>query len=106
LTKHERLLRLEKATAERAITLTEEQTQALERFSPEFRKRHIEAPHTVALVAVDAFSVGTLKGVGEVYLQTGLVAYLYRSDCSFRLLGVRKPGGFCLPTLNACGADY
>jgi len=36
----------------------------------------------------------------------GLVAYLCRSDCSFRLLGVRKPGGFCLLTLNACGAGY
>jgi hypothetical protein len=37
LTKHERLLRLEKTTAERTITLTEEQTRVLERFSPEFR---------------------------------------------------------------------
>ena len=73
LTKHERLLRLEKAAAERAINLTEEQTQALERFSPEFPERHIEAPHTVALVAVDAFFVGTLKGVGKVYLQTAIV---------------------------------
>ena len=36
----------------------------------------------------------------------GLVAYLCRSDCSFRLPGVRKPGGFCLPTPNACGAGY
>jgi branched-chain amino acid transport system substrate-binding protein len=36
----------------------------------------------------------------------GLVAYLCRSDCSFRLLCVRRPGGFCLPTLNACGAGY
>ena len=59
LTKHERLLRLEKATAERTITLTEEQTRVLERFSPEFRERHIEAPYTGALVAVDTFFVGT-----------------------------------------------
>jgi hypothetical protein len=44
LTKHERLLRLERAPASRAITLTKEQTQALERFSPEFREHHIEAP--------------------------------------------------------------
>jgi len=73
LTRHERLLRLEKAIAERAVTHTEEQTQALEHFSPEFCERHIEAPHTVALVAVDTFFVGTLKGVGEVYLQTAMV---------------------------------
>lgn len=70
LTKHERLLRLEKQTAERKMELSEEQTRLLERFSPEFRERHIEAPHTSALVAVDTFFVGTLKGVGRVYLQS------------------------------------
>ena len=49
----------------------------LERFSPEFRERHIEAPHTGALVAVDTFFVGVLKGVGKVYLQTAI-------DCASR----------------------
>ena len=72
LTKHERLLRLEKATAERALELSQEQIRALERFSPEFRERHIEAPHTGALVAVDTFMVGHLKGVGRVYLQSAI----------------------------------
>lgn len=72
LTKHERLLRLEKATAERKLTLSEDQVRLLERFSPEFRERHIEAPHTGALVAVDTFFVGVLKGVGKVYLQTAI----------------------------------
>jgi transposase InsO family protein len=72
LTRHERLLRLEKATAERTIELTEEQVEALERFSPEFRARHIEAPHTGSLVAVDTFFVGTLKGVGKVWMQTAI----------------------------------
>jgi len=72
LTKHDRLLRLEKSTAERQIELTEEQTRLLERFSPEFRERHIEAPHTGSLVAVDTFFVGTLKGVGKIYLQTAI----------------------------------
>ncbi len=38
--------------------------------------------------------------------ELGLVAYLCRFGCSSRLLGIRKPGGFCLPTLNACGAGY
>jgi len=63
LTKHERLLRLEKATAERTITLTEEQTRVLERFSPEFRERHIETPYTGALVAVDTFFVGIFSDI-------------------------------------------
>lgn len=71
-TKHERLLRLEKATQEKTTVLTSEQVRILERFSPEFRDRHIEAPHTGSLVAVDTFMVGTLKGVGKVYLQTAI----------------------------------
>ncbi len=72
LTKHDRLLRLEQSTAERPITLSDEQVRLLERFSPEFRDRHIEAPHTGALVAVDTFIAGVLKGVGKVYLQTAI----------------------------------
>ena len=72
LTKHDRLLRLEKTTAERQLTLSDEQIKLLERFSPEYRERHIEAPHTGALVAVDTFFVGVLKGVGKVYLQTAI----------------------------------
>jgi len=82
LTKHERLLRLEKATAERKIELKEDQIRLLERFSPEFRERHIEAPHTGSLVAVDTFFVGTLKGVGKVYLQTAI-------DCHSRYAWAR-----------------
>lgn len=70
LTKQERLLRLEHHVSKRAVKLTEEQVQALERFSPEFRERHIETRYTGDLVAVDTFFVGHLKGVGKVYLQT------------------------------------
>ncbi len=70
LTKHERLLRLEREAGKRRLELTDEQVRLLERFSPEFRERHIETKHTGDLVAVDTFFVGTLKGVGRVYLQT------------------------------------
>lgn len=82
LTKQERLLRLEKETAERQLTLTDEQMRLVERFSPEFRERHIEAPHTGSLVAVDTFLVGTLKGVGKLYLQTSV-------DCRSRYAWAR-----------------
>jgi transposase InsO family protein len=71
-TKHERLLRLEETARERKLKLTDDQIRALERFSPEFRERHIEVHYTGDLVAVDTFFVGTLKGVGKVYLQTVL----------------------------------
>ena len=72
LTKHERLLRLERESGARQIALSTDQIRLLERFSPEFRERHIEAPHTGALVAVDTFFVGVLKGVGKIYLQTAI----------------------------------
>jgi transposase InsO family protein/transposase-like protein len=72
LTKHQRLLRLEKHVAERRIALSDDQIRLLERFSPEFRERHIETRHTGDLVAVDTFFVGHLKGVGRVYLQSAI----------------------------------
>ena len=42
LTRHERLLRLEKTVKQQKIELNDEQIRLLERFSPEFRERHIE----------------------------------------------------------------
>jgi transposase InsO family protein len=77
LSRHDRLLRLERACAERPIQLSQEQVEALERFSPEFRERHIEAHHSGDLVAVDTFFVGHLKGVGKIYLQSAI-------DCASR----------------------
>jgi transposase InsO family protein len=70
MTKSERLLRLEQTVAKRRIKLSDEQIRLLEKFSPEFRERHIETNHTGELVAVDTFFVGTLKGVGRIYLQS------------------------------------
>jgi hypothetical protein len=72
LTKHQRLLSLEKATGERKIELRENQIRLLEHFSPKFRERHIEAPFTGALVGVDTFFAGTLKGIAKVYPQTAI----------------------------------
>jgi hypothetical protein len=72
LTKHEILLRLERETGARQITLSSDHIHHLERFSPEFRERHIEAPHTDALVAVDTFFMGVLMGVCKVHLQTAI----------------------------------
>jgi transposase InsO family protein len=54
------------------VKLSDEQVRMLERFSPEFRERHIETRHTGDLVAVDTFFVGVLKGVGRIYLQSAL----------------------------------
>jgi transposase InsO family protein len=70
LSRHQRLLRLEQTVREQRLELSDDQVKMLERFSPEFRDRHIEARRTGELVAVDTFLVGTLKGVGRVYLQS------------------------------------
>ena len=70
LTREQRLLRLETTVRERKLQLSEEQIRLLERFSPEFRERHIQTRFTGDLVAVDTFFVGTLKGVGKIYLQS------------------------------------
>jgi len=70
LTKQDRLLRFEEHVGKNRIKLTESQIRLLERFSPEFRERHIETRHPGDLVAVDTFFVGTLKGIGKIYLQT------------------------------------
>jgi len=75
LTKQERLLRLEKSVKEQPFELSDDQIRLLERFSPEFRERHIETRYTGDLVAVDTFFVGTLKGVGKVYLQSVIDCY-------------------------------
>ena len=82
LTKHERLLRLEETVKKRRLKLTDEQIRLLERFSPEFRERHIETRYTGDLVAVDTFYCGTLKGVGKIYLQSVL-------DCHSRYAWAR-----------------
>jgi transposase InsO family protein len=73
--RHQRLLRLEEHTRKRKIKLTDEQIRLLERFSPEFRDRHIVTNYTGELVAVDTFMVGTLKGIGRIYLQSVIDCY-------------------------------
>jgi len=70
LTKHQRLLRLDQHLKENPIELNENQIRLLERFNPEYRDRHIQADFTGDLVSMDTFMVGTLKGIGRVYLQT------------------------------------
>ena len=70
ITKHQRLLRLEKHYKDNNIPLTEQHIILLEKFDPEFRERHIQADFTGQLVALDTFFVGNLKGIGKIYLQT------------------------------------
>ena len=109
LTRHQRLLRLEKHVSGKKIDLSDEQIRLLERFSPEFRERHIETRCTGDLVAVDTFFVGHLKGVGKVYLQTVIDCFsryawgrLYTSKMP--VTAVHVMNNDVLPTFEAHGA--
>jgi transposase InsO family protein len=67
-TRHERWLALERRNAGAAIELTPEQAAFLEKLNPCFRERHVESSRPGELLSADTFMVGTLKGVGRVYL--------------------------------------
>jgi hypothetical protein len=73
--KYKRLLRREEETAGKDIELTERQIRLLERANPCFRERHVESPYPVYLLSQDTFMVGTVKGVGRVYLQAVVDTY-------------------------------
>jgi transposase InsO family protein len=67
-TRYDRWLALEKRHAERAIELTAEQIAFIEKHNPCFRERHVESTRPGQLLNQDTFFVGSLKGVGKLYL--------------------------------------
>ena len=67
--RYERLLRLETQAVENKIELTGEQIQQIEKNNPVFAERHVQSGGPGELLCQDTFFVGTLKGVGKVYLQ-------------------------------------
>jgi transposase InsO family protein len=73
--KYERLLKLEEKTAQKAIELTPEQVAQIEKYNPCFRERHVESSRPGELLSQDTFYVGTLKGVGRVYLHAVVDTY-------------------------------
>jgi transposase InsO family protein len=66
--REQRWLALETKTAHELIELTAEQVAFLEKLNPCFRERHVESGAPGELLSADAFMVGTLKGIGRVYL--------------------------------------
>ena len=74
-TRYKRLLRLEEEKNGQDLDLTEEQIRLLEKANPCFRERHVESPYPGYLLCQDTFQVGTLKGIGRVYLQAVVDAY-------------------------------
>ena len=68
-TRYKRLLRLEEENTSGDVKLTEEQIKLLEKANPCFRERRVESPSPGYLLCQDTFFVGTLKGIGRIYLQ-------------------------------------
>lgn len=92
-TRIKRLLRLEAASRENTIVLSEPQIKLLERHSPEFRCRHVEASRPGELLNQDTFYWGTLKGVGKVYVQ--VVVDVFCSIAFAKLYNSKMPITAC-----------
>ncbi|MFC3061836.1 IS481 family transposase, partial [Paenirhodobacter populi] len=86
-TKVERWLALEAKTARQAIDITPEQAAFLEKLNPCFRERHVESTAPGELLSADTFFVGSLKGVGKVYLHAVVDTY---GSYAFGFLHVSK----------------
>lgn len=86
-TRQQRWLALEKQNADQVIELTPEQVKFLEKLNPCFRERHIESSRPGELLSADTFMVGTLKGLGRVYLHAVVDTY---GSYAFGFLHVSK----------------
>ena len=74
-TRYKRLLRLEEEKGGQHVELTEEQIKLLEKANPCYRERKVESLYSGYLLCQDTFLVGTLKGIGRVYLQAVVDTY-------------------------------
>lgn len=74
-TRYKRMLELEKRSAKKGFTLSEEQIKLLEKHNPEYAERHVQTLYPGYLLCQDTFYVGTLKGVGRLYMQAVVDTY-------------------------------
>ncbi len=86
-TRHQRWLALERRNAEEPLELSPEQVAFLEKLNPCFRERHVESSRPGELLSADTFMVGTLKGIGRVYLHAVVDTY---GSYAFGFLHVSK----------------
>lgn len=97
--RYKRLLALEERTCTEAIKLTLEQIRLLEKHNPSFRERHVESARPGYLLSQDTFFVGTLKGVGRVYLQAVVDTFC---SLAFGKLYTSKAPITAADILNSC----
>jgi len=75
--RYQRLLWLEQKTAARGGVLTESQLRLLRRYRGRLTdpEQHVEAPAPGFLLCQDTYFVGTIKGVGKIYMQSVVDAH-------------------------------
>jgi transposase InsO family protein len=67
--RYDRWLALERKASSEGLKLSSEQVKWIEKMNPCFRERHVESKKAGELLCQDTFLVGTLKGIGKLYLQ-------------------------------------
>ena len=85
--RYDRWLALEREKTGQPIELTAEQVAFIEKQNPQYRERHVESSKPGELLNQDTFFVGTLKGVGRVYMHTVVDTY---NSLAFGFLHVSK----------------
>jgi transposase InsO family protein len=85
--RYDRWLKLEQKHSQLAFELNAEQVKFLEKQNPSFRERHVESSRPGELLCQDTFMVGTLKGIGRVYLHAVTDTY---SSYAFGFLHTSK----------------
>ena len=86
-TRYDRWLALEREKAGQPIELSAEQIAFIEKHNPQYQERHVESSKPGELLNQDTFFVGTLKGVGRVYMHTVVDTF---NSMAFGFLHVSK----------------
>lgn len=73
--KYDRIMRLEERHLKEGMPLTEEQIRLVERMNPVFAERHVESSRPGELLSQDSKLVGTLSGIGRIYLHCVVDTY-------------------------------
>lgn len=85
--KYERMLRLEEKHLKEGMELTPDQVTLIEKLNPVFVERHVESSKPGELLSQDTKLVGTLSGMGRIYLHCVVDTY---GSFGFGILHVSK----------------
>jgi len=85
--KFDRLMRLEEKHLLEGFPLTEDQIRLIERMNPIFAERHVESSRPGELICQDTKVIGTLRGIGRIYLHCVVDTY---SSYAFGFLHTSK----------------